>query len=68
MGLSIYSFGIFNRQALNITVRGCTDDLNIGVVACSKAVPDLQRLTDYLVEAVDDLEHEFGLPANTVNT
>jgi WS/DGAT/MGAT family acyltransferase len=52
---------IFNRQALNITVRGCTDDLNIGVVACRKAVPDLQRLTDYIVEAVDHLEHEFRL-------
>jgi diacylglycerol O-acyltransferase / wax synthase len=52
---------IFNRQALNITVRGCTDDLNIGVVACSKAVPDLQRLTDYIVDAVAQLETEFGL-------
>jgi WS/DGAT/MGAT family acyltransferase len=58
---------IFNRQALNITVRGCTDDLNIGVVACSRAVPDLQRLTDYIVEAVDHLEQEFGLSANTLN-
>lgn len=47
---------IFNRQALNITVRGCTDYLNIGVVACSKAVPDLQQLTDYIVEAVGDIE------------
>jgi diacylglycerol O-acyltransferase / wax synthase len=54
---------IFNRQALNITVRGCTDDLNIGVVACSRAVPDLQRLTDYIVDAVAHLEQDFGLSA-----
>ncbi len=47
---------IFNRQALNITVRGCTDYLNIGLVACSKAVPDLQRLADYIVEALEAME------------
>jgi diacylglycerol O-acyltransferase / wax synthase len=51
---------IFDGQALNITARGCSGQINFGLVACPRAVPDLQLLADYIGEALDHLEREFA--------
>jgi diacylglycerol O-acyltransferase len=42
--------------ALNITVQSYMDALNFGLTADRRAVPDVGRLGDYLVEAADDLK------------
>jgi diacylglycerol O-acyltransferase / wax synthase len=41
--------------ALNITVQSYMDALNFGLTADRRAVPDVGRLGDYLVEAADEL-------------
>lgn len=43
-------------QALNITVTGTGDNLDFGVVACRRTVPDLHRLIDHLDTALHVLE------------
>jgi diacylglycerol O-acyltransferase len=42
--------------ALNITVQSYMDALNFGLTADRRAVPDVGRLGDYLVEATDELK------------
>ena len=42
--------------ALNITVQSYMDALNFGLTADRRAVPDVGRLGDYLVEAADELK------------
>ncbi|HTG25534.1 MAG TPA: wax ester/triacylglycerol synthase family O-acyltransferase [Reyranella sp.] len=42
--------------ALNITVQSYMDALNFGLTADRRAVPDIGRLGDYLVEAADELK------------
>jgi len=40
----------YHGCALNITVQSYLDQLDFGLVACSKTVPDAQRIADFLVE------------------
>jgi WS/DGAT/MGAT family acyltransferase len=40
----------YHGCALNITVQSYLDQLDFGLVACSEAVPDTQRIADFLVE------------------
>lgn len=47
---------VTNGMALNITVMGVEDALDFGLVACARAVPDLDVLRDHLVEAFRELE------------
>jgi len=42
--------------ALNITVQSYMDALNFGLTADRRAVPDVGRLGDYLVDAADELK------------
>jgi hypothetical protein len=41
--------------ALNITVQSYIDALNFGLTADRRAVPDVARLGDYLIDAADEL-------------
>lgn len=47
---------VTNGAALNITVMGIEDSLDFGLVACARAVPDLDVLRDHLVEAFRELD------------
>lgn len=56
---------VTNGAALNMTVMGIEDSLDFGLVACARAVPDLDLLRDHLVEAFRELDklgaaHESG--------
>lgn len=42
--------------ALNITVQSYMDALNFGLTADRRAVPDVARLGDYVIEAADELK------------
>jgi len=47
---------VTNGMALNMTVMGIEDALDFGLVACARAVPDLDALRDALVESYRELE------------
>lgn len=40
----------FNGGALNVTVQSYCDTLDFGLIACRDAVPDVERIADFLVE------------------
>lgn len=43
-------------QALNITLTSYVDDMEFGITACRKTLPHVQRLLDYLTNAIEELE------------
>ncbi len=43
-------------QALNITVVSYCDSIDFGLMACRNAVPDVEKIGDYLVDAVEELK------------
>jgi len=47
---------IFHGFALNITLVGYHGKLDFGIMACRRSVPQVQRLIDYLEEALVELE------------
>ncbi|MFK7954509.1 MAG: wax ester/triacylglycerol synthase family O-acyltransferase [Lysobacterales bacterium] len=47
---------LVDGQALNITVISYVDSVDFGVMACRDAVPDVEKLTEYLSKAFDDLK------------
>lgn len=61
--LGIYpASAIFHGFALNITLISYCGSLDFGIVACRRAVPQVQRLIDYLEESLAELEQMAGLP------
>lgn len=42
--------------ALNITLQSYVDRIDFGLVACKKAVPDVQNIADYIVDEFRQLE------------
>jgi diacylglycerol O-acyltransferase / wax synthase len=52
---------LVNSIALNITLVSRHDFIDFGLIGCRKTLPHLQRLLDYLGEALDELE---GRPAS----
>jgi diacylglycerol O-acyltransferase len=60
----IWSVGpILEGIGLNITMWSYLDDLNVGMVACTDAMPDLWALTDLLPTALDELVTAAGVRA-----
>jgi diacylglycerol O-acyltransferase / wax synthase len=54
---ALYSAGVLGEgMGLNITVWSYTDQLNVGVLACNKAIPDIERLTDAIPAAMAELQ------------
>jgi diacylglycerol O-acyltransferase len=52
---------IFHGFALNITLVSYHQNLDFGIVACRRSVPQVQRLIDYLEEALAELEEMAGI-------
>jgi diacylglycerol O-acyltransferase / wax synthase len=52
--------------ALNITISGYADQLGFGYIACRRSVPQLQRMLDYTLEAIVELED--AAPSQTIAT
>ena len=51
---------VFHGFALNITLVGYKGQLDFGIMACRRAVPQVQRLIDYLEESLAELEALSG--------
>jgi hypothetical protein len=49
---------VAHHQVLNITVTTYVEDLHVTFIALREAIPDLPRLADYTVAALDALERE----------
>ena len=47
---------VFHGFALNITLVGYHGNLDFGIMACRRSVPQVQRLIDYLEESLCELE------------
>jgi WS/DGAT/MGAT family acyltransferase len=63
---SMYPCSIpFHGQAVNITVESYCDRLDVGLIACRRAVPDVARLADGLAGALAELQRAVAhaLPA-----
>lgn len=52
---------IVNNMALNITIVTYEDRLEFGIVGCRRTLPSMQRLLQYLDDALLELETELGL-------
>jgi len=46
----------YHNCALNITVQSYCDTLDFGLTACRRAIPDAQKIADYMVEEFFALE------------
>ena len=55
---------IVDGQGLNITVQSYLDVLDFGLVADRTLVPDLERLADLMVEEINVLAQQTGVPAS----
>ncbi len=49
-----------NGSVLNITVQSCLDNLDFGLIACRTAVPDIEKLTEFLAEEFERLKKAAG--------
>jgi WS/DGAT/MGAT family acyltransferase len=54
---------VLDGFALNITLVGYDQNLDFGIVAARRSAPQVQRLIDYLEEALVELEDAAGLGA-----
>jgi hypothetical protein len=54
---SIVTFGM----ALNITLVTYDDQVDFGIVACRRSLPQVQRLIDYLEDSLTELEDAAGI-------
>lgn len=53
---------VIHGMAVNITVTSYVDSLDFGITACRRSVPSVQRLIDYLEDALAELENAAGRP------
>jgi diacylglycerol O-acyltransferase len=51
---------VAHHQVLNITVSTYIDKVHVTFIALREAVPDVQRLADYTVTAVTELEKDLA--------
>jgi WS/DGAT/MGAT family acyltransferase len=51
---------VAHHQVLNITITTYVDKLHVTFIALREAIPDLQRLADYTVAALDELAHDVS--------
>lgn len=50
---------VVHGMAVNITVTSYVDSLDFGITACRRSVPSVQRLIDYLADALEELESDI---------
>jgi hypothetical protein len=53
---------IVEGQGLNITVQSYLDLLDFGLVSCRELVPDLDMLTDAIIDDIDTLAEATAPP------
>ena len=54
---ALYSAGVLGEgMGLNVTVWSYVDQLNVGALACRKAMPDLHRFVEQIPLAVRELQ------------
>ncbi|MDP4918827.1 MAG: WSD1 family O-acyltransferase, partial [Haliea sp.] len=51
---------VFDGFAMNITLVSYRQQLDFGIVACRRSMPQVQRIIDYLEEALVELEELAG--------
>jgi diacylglycerol O-acyltransferase len=51
----------FDGFAINFTVVSNNDNLDFGIVACRHTLPQVQRMIDYLDQALVELEEATGI-------
>jgi diacylglycerol O-acyltransferase / wax synthase len=51
-----------NGSVLNITVQSYLDNLDFGLISCRAAVPDIEKLVEFLVDEFDRLRKAAGGP------
>jgi WS/DGAT/MGAT family acyltransferase len=56
---------VAHHQVLNVTVTTYVDDLHVTFIALREAVPDLERLARYTIEAVDQLAADIATAGRT---
>ena len=49
-----------NGSVLNITVQSYLDNLDFGLIACRAAVPDIEKLVEFLIDEFDRLKTSAG--------
>jgi len=55
--VALYSVGPLGEgMGLNVTIWSYMDQLNVGILACHKAMPDLHRLTEAVPAALKELQ------------
>jgi len=52
---------VFDGFAMNITLVSYAKSLDFGIVACRRSLPEIQRMIDYLEDALVELEDVAGL-------
>ena len=52
---------VFDGFAMNITLVSYHDNLDFGIVACRRSLPQIQRIIDHLEESLQELEAVAGL-------
>lgn len=52
---------MLDGQALNITMVSYVDSMEFGITACRKSLPSVQRLLDYLDDALNELAEIAGV-------
>ena len=52
---------VFDGFALNITLVSYDQNIDFGITACRRSLPQVQRLIDYLEEGLAELEEAAGL-------
>jgi len=52
---------VFDGFAMNITLVSYNNSLDFGIIACRRSLPNVQRMIDYLEEALQELEEVAGL-------
>lgn len=52
---------VFDGFAMNITLVSYRKQLDFGIVACRRSIPQVQRIIDYLEDSLQELEELAGL-------
>lgn len=66
---SLYSAGVLGEGlTLNITVWSYVDQMNVGILACAKAMPDIELMRDAIPRAVTELQQAVANQSSASNS
>ena len=54
---------VFDGFAMNITLVSYTDKIDVGIIACRRSLPQIQRIIDHIEDSLQELEEVAGLSA-----